>query len=323
MLSESVIFNALKHKLFILLGLLWICAYSFGADLPRYGGGNLYIQVPSNINKQKYSYRITTKFVNRLGTPFGCYGVEVREPGQIIKCEISGGYSLKYEDTLVEIQFTIHGKRWTDSYTQHKVQVKIDSDSVFYAIPELPDEETVDSILHAEGKASRKEERRENFTNFTTDWKSLLIYANFYQGNRPYGEISFSNARYNEVTRWRDLFSRHAEDVPGFIRGPVYGAEFNFAWRKNDFILGPKFGFQITTRLVNLGLSGVYYTDFTHGLFCIKPRIGFNPVIPWVNFSYEYAIRCGYNYFGNRINSHQFSVYFLIPLRLRESEAFL
>lgn len=295
--------------------MLWLCAHSFGAE----GGSNLYIRLPSNINTKKYSYNISTKFVNNVGSPFGCYRVIVREPGQLIKCEISGGYSRKYEDTLVEIQFTIEGKRWADSYTHHKVRVKIDSDSVFYAIPELPAEDEVDSILHAVGKTYRKEHRGEDFAELMTDWKSYFLYVNFYQGNRLFGEISFSNARYSKVQVIKgSFFRKHITYEPGFVRGPTYGAEFNFLWRKDEFILGPKIGFQLASRFGNIGISGVYYTDFTHGLFCIKPRIGINPKIPWVNFSYEYAFRCGYNYFGNRINRHQFSVYFVIPLRLEE-----
>ena len=310
-------FYRLKNRLFLLLCLLWLFN-SLGAVT---GSGNavVYIKVPSNINTRKYSYQLSTRLVTENGAPFGGYKPKIEQPGQIIRCEVWGGYTLKYEDTLLDIQFSVHGSRWQDHYVHYQARLHIIADSV-YVIPELPTEDVVDSMLHEEGKANRKEHRWENFKSFATDWKSYFLYVNFHQGNRLYGEVSFSNARYNQVTPFRYWFKRYHPEVPGFIRGPVYGAEFNFLWQKEKFILGPKIGFQITNRVVNLGLSGVYYTDFTHGLFCLKPRIGINPLIPWVNFSYEYAIRCGPNHFGNRINRHQFSMYFLIPLRLKETD---
>lgn len=307
--------------MFLLLCLLWLCNYTLGAVKLGFDRAYLYIKVPSNINLQKYEYRLNAKFVNKHGVFFD-YLPKIKEPGQIIRCEIREGYKQKYEDTLVDVIFSVHGKKWYDQYVHHQVRLHINADSLFYAIPELPGEDVVDSILHKEGKAYRREVRREDFKDFMTDWKSYFIYANFHQGNRPYGEVSFSNARYNTVIPFQYWFKRYHPEVPGFIRGPVYGAEFNFLWRKNEFILGPKIGFQITNRIINLGISGVYYTDFTHGSFCLKPRIGLNPAIPWVNLSYEYAIRFGPDVFGNHINRHQFSVYFLIPLRLKETDSF-
>jgi len=311
-------FRSVKNRLLFILYLLLLSASALGAEKPGFQHAYLYIKIPSNINTNKYTYQVSAKYVNRGGSPFGISFATIKEPGQIIKGESWGGFSTKYEDTLVDIRFVVIGKRWEDRYVYHEARVKIDADSVFYAIPELPAEEVIDQILHEKGKAYRKEHRGEDFVEFMTDWKSLFIYANFYQGNRPYGELSFSTARYNEVPIFRNLFSRYNNSEPGFIRGWVYGAEFNFLWRRNDFILGPKFGFQIASRFVNLGLSAVYYTNFTHGTLCLKPRIGLNPKIPWVNFSYEYAIRLSPDYFGNRINRHQFSVYFVIPLRLEE-----
>lgn len=297
----------------LLLCFFWIFHYSFAGDGP--GPAYLYLKVPSNSNVKKYSYQLLTKYVNKCDTRVGCMFSTIDQPGQVIICEL--------EDTLVDLQFIVK-KRWGHGeYLHHSIRLEINADSVFYAIPDLPDEAAIDVYLSDKEKIYQKEERREGFKNFMTDWKSYFLYVNFFQGNRPYGEVSFSNARYSLVTvRHGSFFRGSTSHEPGFIRGLTYGAEFNFLWRKNDFILGPKIGFQIAGRYTNLGLSGVYYTDFTHGLFCIKPRIGINPKIPWVNFSYEYAIRCGYNYFGNRINRHQVSVYFVIPLRVKEVPLF-
>ncbi|TSJ44890.1 hypothetical protein [Fluviicola chungangensis] len=284
-----------------------LSAQVFGAENPAY----LYLKMPSGINTKKYQYRLLTNYVNKSSTRVGCMFSAIDQPGQLIICEV--------EDTLVDLQFIVKDRWGPGEYLHHSIRIQITADSVFYPIPELPDEAAIDAHIRDREKVHRKEQRRDGFHTFMTDWKSWYIYANFYQGNRPYGEVSFSNARYSDVpVRRGSLFRSRITYEPGLIRGPVYGAEFNFGWRKNDFILGPKIGFQMNGRLGNLGLSAVYYTDFTHGLVCLKPRIGINPGIPWVNFSYEYAIRCGYNYFGNRINSHQFSVYFIIPLRVVE-----
>lgn len=313
----------LKNQLFLLLCLLWLSNDSMGSVNPGFDRARVFIRIPSNINAKKYTYELSVKFVNKTGGPFGSYKPTIKDPGQVISCEIWKDDVAEYEDTLLNVQFSVHRKGWEVQYVHHQVCLKIHADSVFYAIPELPEEDVLDSILEERGKIYRKEQRREDFKDFMTNWKSYLLEVNFHQGNRSYGELSFSNARYNKVTPFRYWFKRYHPEVPGFIRGPVYGAEFNFLWVTNEFIVGPKIGFQITNRVVNLGLSAVYYTDFTHGVFCLKPRIGLNPLIPWVNFSYEYAIRCSPDYFGNRINRHQLSVYFLIPLRLKETSSFL
>lgn len=257
------------------------------------------------------------KYVNRGGSPRGCSFPRVNEPGQIIQCDVWENFYGKIEDTLVEIRFLVRKNPSGAEYLFHVARIPITSDSVFYTIPELPEDMILDANMREVEKKANKEYRREAFDDLMTDWRSYFLYVNFFQGNRPYGEISFSNARYSEIETGNP-FRRYRSSEPGFVRGPTYGAEFNFLWRKNDFILGPKLGFQIASRYVNLGLSGIYYTDFTQGMFCLKPRIGINPKVPWINFSYEYAFRLGYNYFGNRINRHQFSVYFVIPLRLEE-----
>lgn len=279
----------------------------------------LFVTIPKNLDFQKYHFELKTNYTNSYKTPGGCsYNFIHKIPGEVFKCQISG-YNGIYDDTMMTVEFIVRTWSLGEGYSTHWAHVEVKSDSVFYTIPELPDQAIIDSVIRAKEKAKRKAYRQnrdygEDFMDFMTSWDSRFLYVNFYQGNRLFGEVSFGPARYEEVPT--SFLSRSTE--PGWIRGPVYGAEFNFLWRKNDFILGPKIGFQITTRYLNLGLSAVYYTDFTQGSFCLKPRIGMNPGIPWVNFSYEYAIRFGPDVFGNRINRHQFSVYFLIPLRLEE-----
>jgi hypothetical protein len=281
----------------------------------------LFVTIPKNLDFEKYDYELKTNYTNNDRAPAGCsYNFFHKIPGEVFKCEISG-YNGIYDDTMVTVEFIVRTWSLGQGYSSHWAHVEVKSDSVFYTIPELPDQTIIDSAIRAKEMAVRKAYRQNkdygaDFKDFMTSWDSRFLYVNFYQGNRLFGEVSFSPARYTEVSvgnfRWRP------RTEPGWIRGPVYGAEFNFLWRKNAFILGPKIGFQITTRYVNLGISGVYYTDFTHGSFCLKPRLGINFGIPWVNFSYEYGIRFGPDVFGNRINSHQFSVYFLIPLKLEE-----
>lgn len=303
----------MKNRICILLCFIWTLLYSFDG-LAAYKTRTLYIKIPSHLNFEKYDYELKTNYVNYSRDMSACSFYFLKSEGEVVRCDLRSDYEGKFEDTVVYINFSVKMFKYRGTYVSHHAPVLVKSDSVLFIIPELPDEPTIDSILKAQNKAFNKEHRGEDFTEAMTDWKSYFIYANLYQGNRLYGEISFSNARYSEVPT--SFLSRYTE--PGWIRGPVYGAEFNFLWRKQDFILGPKIGFQITTRYVNLGLSAVYYTDFTQGSFCLKPRIGMNPGIPWVNFSYEYAIRFGPDIFGNRINRHQFSVYFLIPLKLEE-----
>ncbi|WP_341902262.1 hypothetical protein [Fluviicola taffensis] len=305
-------FRTVKNRIGLLLCFLWMFLHSFDG-FAQHKTRSLYIQIPVQLDFKKYDYELTVDYPGYSDIHHGCQFHFLKSGGEIVRCDMRSDYDGKFIDTLVYIRFSVKMFKYYGEYV-NRMPVVFKSDSVSFTIPELPDEATIDSILKAKHKAFNKEHRGEGFTEFMTDWKSYFIYANFYQGNRPYGEILFSNARYEEVPT--SLFSRYTE--PGWIRGPVYGAEFNFLWRKNAFILGPKIGFQITTRYVNLGLSAVYYTDFTQGSFCLKPRIGMNPGIPWVNFSYEYAIRFGPDVFGNRINRHQFSVYFLIPLRLEE-----
>jgi len=306
---KLIYFSTVKNLLLIILCLIALSRSAFGLEAPVFDVAYLYIKIPSNIDTKEYTYQLTSKYVNKSSTRVGCMFSTIDYPGQIIICEL--------EDTLVDLQFVVK-KRWGEGeYLHHQIRLKITADSVFYPIPELPDKMVIDAHIRDKEKIYEKKARHDKFRDFMTDWRSCYLYVNFYQGNRPYGEVSFSNARYNDVPVLSgNIFKGHTIYKPGFIRGPVYGAEFNFLWRKNDFILGPKIGFQIATRYLNLGLSGVYYTDFTDGSFCLKPRIGINPGIPWVNFSYEYAIRFGPDYFGNRINKHQFSVYFLIPLKV-------
>ncbi len=308
-------FRTVKNRIGILLCFLWIVLHSFDVSA-EYKTRSLYIRIPSQTDFRKYNYELNTGYSNDSKYMSGCSFHFLRTPGEVVRCDLRSDYYGKFVDTLVFIRFSVKRSRYFGEYVYYtKLEVK--SDSVFYTIPELPDEATLDVLLKAQNKAYNKLHRGEDFVELMTDWKSYFLYVNLYQGNRLFGEVSFSNARYEEL--YENPFSwRNRSKEPGFIRGPVYGAEFNFLWRKDDFILGPKIGFQLAARYVNLGISGVYYTDFTHGLFCIKPRIGINPGIPWVNFSYEYAFRCGYNYFGNRINRHQFSVYFVIPLKLEE-----
>ncbi len=300
-LFENVIFRSMKNSLFIFLSLLWICFHSFAGNEPSDSPtAYLYIQVPSNLKPKKYTYFVKTTYVNKKEISVGCSNSNIYGSRQIVKCEIERErYSIRLKDSLVDLKFTVQSPKWGTYYSHHQVRLKITSDSMFYVIPDLPEE--IDSIMSANGNDFRNFSRQKDFVDFMTNWKSCFLYANFFQGHRPYGELSFSNARYTESL--------------GFVRGLTYGSEFNFLWRKDDFILGPKMGFQVTTDFFNFGLSGVYYTDFRDGTFCLKPRIGVNPGIPWISASYEYAIRFGPNYFGNRINSHQFSVYFLIPLK--------
>nr|WP_294860519.1 hypothetical protein [uncultured Fluviicola sp.] len=308
----------MKNRIRILLFLI-ICMSSGSVEAQAWSERYLFVKIPMNLDFNKYDYELKTSYTNNYKSPVGCsYNFIHKQPGEVFKCKIPGKKGI-YEDTLVTVEFIVRNWSLGQGYSSHWARVEVKSDSVFYTIPELPDVTIIDSILRAKEKAERKAYRQnkdygEDFKDFMTSWDSRFLYVNFYQGNRLFGEVSFSPARYEEVTT--SFLSRSTE--PGWIRGPVYGAEFNFLWRKDAFILGPKIGFQVTTRYVNLGISGVYYTDFTHGSFCLKPRLGINPGIPWVNFSYEYAIRFGPDVFGNRINSHQFSVYFVIPLKLEE-----
>lgn len=293
-----------KTRFLILLCLLWMLFQSgnvYGIDKRE-----LYIQVPAQLSFEKYRYE--------LDVSLSYYAKSVEKSGEVFRFEIQADGNGIFRDEQVKIRFLVRDWQRRATYVAHTVVLEVKTDSVFYVIPELSDETALDAALNQEQKAYRKEQRGEDFAIFMTSWDSRFMFINFYQGNRLFGELSFGTARYSQVPV--TLFAPVSE--PGFIRGPVYGAEFNFRWRKDDFILGPKLGFQVASRFVNLGLSAVYYTDFTYGSFCLKPRIGLNPSIPWVNFSYEYAIRFGPDYFGNRINSHQFSVYFLIPLRLEE-----
>lgn len=303
----------MKKQICLFFWFLLIFLHSFDAFAYNSKIRSLYIKIPSQLNFKKYDYELKTNYVGYSSEMSACSFYFLKSEGEVVRCNLRSDYDGNFKDTLVFIRFSVKMFKYRGEYVSYSKMV-VKSDSVFFTIPELPDEAKLDSILRAQNKAFNKEHRGEGFEDFITDWESRFIYVNFYQGNRLFGEVSFSNARYDEVPI--SFLSRHTE--PGWIRGPVYGAEFNFLWRKDDFILGPKIGFQMTARYVNLGLSAVYYTDFTHGSFCLKPRIGINPGIPWVNFSYEYAIRFGPDVFGNRINRHQFSVYFLIPLRLEE-----
>jgi|GEM_PF-6247754 len=286
----------------------------------------LFVTVPENLDFKKYHYELEVNYKNNDEAPNGHYtNIFHKIPGEVFKYEIFG-YNGIYDDTLVTVEFIVRTWSLGQGYTTHWTELEVKSDSVFYTIPELPAEAIIDSVIRAKEKAVRKAAQkayRENrdygadFTDFMTSWDSRFLYVNFYQGNRLFGEVSFSPARYEEVSVGKfDWKPRRTE--AGWIRGPVYGAEFNFLWRKDAFILGPKIGFQVASRFVNIGLNAVYYTDFTHGSFCLTPRLGISLGVPWVNFSYEYAIRFGPNVFGNRINSHQFSVYFVIPLKLDE-----
>lgn len=228
-----------------------------------------------------------------------------RYPINILKDGNSG-------DSLIEVRFDILKKNAPGDplvYFCDTLNVSgITSDTVIVEIPEMPRKGEV----HKYYREANRMGRRENFANhlsdvtdFLTYWEGSLLYGSYYQGQRSYFELMYGPAK----VFWK---MPHA---PLLHSGPALGFEFNTRWQKDNFILGPKLGWQISTSIMNAGLHFVYYTDFDKGSLFLKPRIGINPLYSFINISYAYSIPLTSDYFGERINRHQLCLNFMIPVK--------
>ncbi len=222
---------------------------------------------------------------------------------------------IRTPDSLVQVKLRIWHKTKYRRLNPIDTLIRLHRDTTIFNL-------RIDSLeLKEEFKQKRKDSRvksrryvSNNLKDLFQDWESIVAYTSYYQGHRPFGEVLFGTGRYG---LFRRLLQRSGGQ-PGHIYGPAIGTEFNFSWRENDFILGPKIGFQASSLLANAGLHFVYYTDFNQGVLYVKPRVGINLLCPFLNLSYSYAIRLGPNYFGTRVNQHQFCLNAILPIRLWE-----
>jgi len=211
----------------------------------------------------------------------------------------------------VELVFTIIKK--PGRYVYARDTIKLDRDTIYYQAPPLPNEK---EALQFIGKDKREKKRR-NIAHFFKGHNNLISTFSYYHGRQSFGEFTLGPAVYARIgfAPWR--FSKH--EAVGFISNFNIGSEFNFLGGSGDFILGPKMGYNWSSVLVNFGLHGVYYTNFQDGIFCLKPRIGLNPLTPLINISYSYAIPIGNNPFGDLINGHQLCLNLIIPIWIKNA----
>ncbi|MDX2359430.1 MAG: hypothetical protein QNK23_01395 [Crocinitomicaceae bacterium] len=199
------------------------------------------------------------------------------------------------KDSSYVIKLSIGTSNSSSTHAFFSENVVLTNDSAIVKIPVIPVVTINDYYIE---KNNRITDGRNGIL------QSKILTVSYYQGHQPYGDITFS---------FSELGGFHG--YPLVLFGPAIGTEFNFEWN-SDFILGPKVGGYFSTAIFNFGLFAVAYTDFDKASWYLKPRIGLNPLTPFVNISYEYAIRLSPNHFGTRINVHQLSINLNIPLHL-------
>lgn len=201
------------------------------------------------------------------------------------------------KDTIFEIAMSVERKdNWRYYSYREREEIEVRTADVHHTIPFVKPEKVVRHF---------KSEKRRLAWQRSFDWdvlQSKTLTLSYHQGHQPWMDVMFSLAQIEEHHHY-----------PLVTWGPEIGTELNFEWNQ-DFLLGPKIGFDLSTLLINAGLHAVAYTDFDRVSWYLKPRIGLNPLTPLVNIDYSYAIRLGTNHFGTRINTHQLTLNFTIPL---------
>lgn len=79
---------------------------------------------------------------------------------------------------------------------------------------------------------------------------------------------------------------------------------------ENDFILGPKIGYEITAGLIGLAADVTYYTDFDRESLVVTPKAGLS-VLGFANLFYGYNITLSEDSFKS-ISKNRFSLVFNI-----------
>ncbi|MFT5780184.1 MAG: hypothetical protein ACI837_003145 [Crocinitomicaceae bacterium] len=214
--------------------------------------------------------------------------VEVVIPDSLANAIFSGCFHVYLKD----------GRDRIRSYCDY-FKVSTDSATVYHSF-EGP------SLTTAE-KHFKKEKRHKYgvfrpFHAFHDFYDTPTLHLAYHQGHRPFGEVSMGMSQH---------FTYY---LPLITHGFTLGAEFNFRDKEN-FILGPKIGYNFSTLIFNVGVDFVYYTDFEKGSYYLKPRIGLNPLLSIVNISYSKGIPLAGNHFGKNLNAHQLSVIIIIPLK--------
>jgi hypothetical protein len=284
----------------------------------------LIVSCPTPIYPDHYQYDLRTTFVNPVN---GWEGMEPRsfnvQFNGINRDQMTKEYEIwstlegDFLDTLIRIKYTISntysktGRYRAGTYVYLDTVISINKDTVWFNIPPIENAAEIISYLEEADKVYQIEHRGEDFSAFMNSFQSRFLTLSYFQGHRPFAEISFGTAHYAEMKK--NLFT--GSDVAGLIAGPTIGSEFNFRWNANEFILGPKIGVNASIRILNLGMHLIYYTDFEKGSLFLTPRIGICPGNPYINFSYAYGFRLGHDKFGSAINRHQFCLFFYIPVK--------
>ena len=279
------------------------------------------VTCPSPIYPDNYRYDLRVGMVNpvsgRDGMEPRSFNVTFNGDQMTKEYEVWSTLDGRFLDTLIRIKYTISNtysrtnRYRAGTFVYLDTVICLNKDTVWFNIPPIENAAEIISYLEAADEAYRQEHKGEDFHDFIHSFQSRYLTLSYFQGHRPFGEISFGTAYYAEMKK--NLFT--GPDGAGLIAGPTIGSEFNFRWNSNEFILGPKLGFNVSTRIINFGMHLIYYTDFKKGSLFLTPRVGICPGNPYVNFSYAYGFRLGQDKFGTAINRHQFCLFFYIPLK--------
>jgi hypothetical protein len=131
-----------------------------------------------------------------------------------------------------------------------------------------------------------------------------LIQLSLHQGWRTMGEVAIGYAK-----------GLHSDQLNLRWHTLQLGAEFNFDPAR--FILAPKVSYNYsfgTLGLLSAGVSGLYYTDFSRGVFCFEPHAGFSFYYFQLYAGYNFALMDPgtYNPLRSRLNRMQVSL--CVPL---------